>query len=171
MTRSPLIAAPCLSQPLGSPSPRQRGWGRLGAVVLLALVAAAASATAPLTAAQLAAVADQSTVELTTTGRKSGQQRPVTIWFVVDDQGRLFVQSGGGGTTDWYRNLLETPAVTLRIGDLRASAISTPIGDAAETARVHELFRQKYLRARIFDWFGGETGRGKVVRLDALTSG
>ena len=58
---------------------------------------------------------DEATVELTTTGRSSGQARTVTIWFVRDGD-RLYVQSGKEGTTDWYRNLLKTPTVTLQIG-------------------------------------------------------
>ena len=49
---------------------------------------------------------DASTLELTTSGRKSGQPRTATIWFVYDD--RLYVQSGKEGKTDWYRNLLKT---------------------------------------------------------------
>jgi deazaflavin-dependent oxidoreductase (nitroreductase family) len=140
-------------------------------LLAIALLAAAApAATAPLDGARLAAVADESTIELTTTGRRSGQPRRVTIWFVVDAQGRLFVQSGSGGRTDWYRNLLKTPAVAFRIGDLRGAATATPIADAAETARVHGLFHAKYLRARLLGWLGGETGRGKVVRLADPTS-
>lgn len=135
-------------------------------LVALLLACALPVRAAPLSAAQLAAVADQSTIELTTTGRSSGEPRRVTIWFVVDAQGRLFVQSGGDGATDWYRNLLKTPAVTFRIGELRGAATAVPIEAADETARVHALFHDKYLRARILGWFGGDTGRGKVVRLD-----
>lgn len=140
----------------------------LGFVCLLALAPAArAGGTVP--AAQLRSYQDASTIELTTTGRRSGQPRTVTIWFVVDDQGRLYVQSGQEGRTDWYRNLRQTPAVTMRIGELAMRGVATPIDDAAEVARVHELFRQKYLRARLTAWFGGEVGHGKVVQLGELS--
>jgi deazaflavin-dependent oxidoreductase (nitroreductase family) len=135
---------------------------------LLALLAAPAAAGGPVYEAQLRTFAEASTVALTTIGRKSGEPRTVTIWFVVDAQGRLYVQSGSGGTTDWYQNLRQTPAVSLLIGELAMTARAEPIDDAAETARVHELYRQKYLRARITGWFGGEVGHGRVVALTDL---
>ena len=144
---------------------------RRGVLVLVCLLAVASAARAGGTVprSQLRSYEDASTIELTTTGRSSGQPRTVTIWFAVDDQGRLYVQSGKDGHTDWYRNLLKTPAVTMRIGELAMSGVATPIDDPAEVARVHELFRQKYLRARITAWFGGEVGHGKVVELRELS--
>jgi deazaflavin-dependent oxidoreductase (nitroreductase family) len=137
------------------------------ALVLAALLAAvpAVRVGGAVPVAQLRSYQDASTIELTTTGRTSGKPRTVTIWFAVDDQGRLYVQSGRGGRTDWYQNLLKTPAVTMRIGELSMRGVAKPIDDAAEVARVHELFRQKYLRARLTAWFGGEVGRGRVVEL------
>lgn len=138
---------------------------RATAAVLLALLAAGTAAAG--TADDLRAVADQSTVELTTVGRRSGQPRTVTIWFVVDAS-RLYVQAGSGGSADWYRNLAANPALSLRIGSLALRGRARPIDDAGETARVHALFEQKYLRARVFGWFGGQTGHGKVVVIEQL---
>jgi hypothetical protein len=81
---------------------------------------------------------------------------------------RIYLQSGKDGQTDWYRNLLKTPAVTVKIGDRQFRAHARPIDDAAETLRVHELFKRKYWTARIMSWFGGAFGAGKVVRVDGL---
>ena len=111
------------------------------------------------------AVRDASTLELTTTGRKSGKPRTVTIWFVVDD--RLYVQSGKEGKTDWYQNVVANPAVTVKIGDNEFRGQARTITDGAETARVHELFKQKYFSARVMSWFSaGGFGSGKVVAID-----
>jgi deazaflavin-dependent oxidoreductase (nitroreductase family) len=132
-----------------------------GAALLLATEARAVSADA------LRAVANESTVRLTTVGRTSAQPRPVTIWFVCDGE-RIYVQSGKDGKTDWYRNLLKTPGVTLQIGALTLHGQARPIDDAREIERVHALFAQKYLRARVMGWFGSQVGRGQVVRIDAL---
>lgn len=135
---------------------------------LLALAAVSAQAGGNVYVGQLRMYQEASTVELTTTGRKSGEPRTVTIWFVVDQQGRLYVQSGSGGKADWYLNLLKTPAVGARIAELVMGGVARPIDDLTEVARVHELFRQKYLRARLTGWFGGEVGHGKVVQIDEL---
>lgn len=111
-----------------------------------------------------AAWRDASTVELTTIGRKSGQPRTVTIWFVYGD--RLYVQSGKDGKTDWYQNLLKTPAVTVKVGEREMQGQAKPVEDPAEAARVHELFKQKYLSARVMSWFGGGFGTGKAVAIE-----
>jgi deazaflavin-dependent oxidoreductase (nitroreductase family) len=113
--------------------------------------------------------ANRSTLELTTIGRKSGKPHSATVWFVYEGGADcLYVQSGKSGETDWYLNLLKTAAVTVKIGERRLSGQATAIDDAAETARVHGLFKRKYFTARIMSWFGGGFGAGKVVRIDHL---
>jgi deazaflavin-dependent oxidoreductase (nitroreductase family) len=146
-------------------------WGQAGsrrfavstwaAIVIVVLLASSAAAVTEQALREVAA--------LTTSGRTSGKPRSVMIWFVYD-AGKVYVQSGKGGTTDWYRNLLKTPAVTLKIGDVETPGTAQPIDDRAETARVHELFKQKYLSARVMSWFGGGFGTGKVVRIDVPAS-
>jgi deazaflavin-dependent oxidoreductase (nitroreductase family) len=131
-----------------------------GALLLVAAVRVAG-------AADLAGVADQATLELTTVGRTSGQSHTTTIWFVRQGD-HIYVQSGKEGKTDWYRNALKHPAVTVRIGTLALRGRARSIDDAAETARVHELFVQKYMRARVVGWFGGSSGHGKVMVIDGL---
>ena len=52
---------------------------------------------------------------LTTTGRVSGRPHTIEIWFAL--QGRtLYLLSGGGDRSDWVRNLLAWPEVTVRLG-------------------------------------------------------
>ena len=138
------------------------------AAALLALAATSAVGGGPVYVGQLAVYQEKSTLEITTTGRKSGEPRSTTIWFVVDDKGRLYVQAGSGGKADWYLNLLKTPAVTVQIAELTMTGVAKPIDDLTEVERVHELFRRKYLRAKLTAWFGGEVGRGKVVQIDQL---
>jgi len=120
-----------------------------------------------LTADQLRAIDARSEVELSTTGRRSGQARTVTIWFVRDGE-RVYVQSGKEGKTDWYRNVLASPAVTLRFGAQRLRGRARAVEDTGEAERVHGLFEQKYLSARVMGWFGGGFGHGKVVLIDEL---
>jgi deazaflavin-dependent oxidoreductase (nitroreductase family) len=52
---------------------------------------------------------------LTTAGRVSGRPHTIEIWFAL--RGRtLYVLSGGADRSDWVRNLLVWPEVTVRIG-------------------------------------------------------
>ena len=117
------------------------------------------------TRADLEKVADQSTVELTTLGRKSGKPHTTPIWFVYD-QGRLYLQAGRGGKTDWYLNLQKNPQMTLKIDTLTFSGKAKLITDPKEIERVHGLFASKYLRARLAGMVGSSIGHGKVVEVE-----
>ena len=117
------------------------------------------------TRAELEKVADQSTAELTTIGRKSGNPHTTPIWFVYD-QGRLYLQAGKGGKTDWYLNLKKNPQMTLKIDMLTFSGTAKFITDPKETERIHSLFASKYLRARLAGMVGSSIGHGKVVEVE-----
>jgi len=119
----------------------------------------------PPTRAELEKVADQSTVELTTIGRKSGKPHTKPIWFVYD-QGHLYLQSGSEGKTDWYLNLKKNPQLTLKIDTITFSGKAKFIDDAKETERIHGLFSSKYLRARVAGMVGSSVGHGKVVEVE-----
>jgi deazaflavin-dependent oxidoreductase (nitroreductase family) len=66
-------------------------------------------------------LANEDFAYLTTTGRRSGKQHTVEIWFALHD-GRLYMLSGGGDRADWVKNLKRTPAVRVRIGTQSTSA-------------------------------------------------
>jgi deazaflavin-dependent oxidoreductase (nitroreductase family) len=52
---------------------------------------------------------------LTTTGRVSGRPHTIEIWFALQDR-TLYLLSGGGDRSDWVRNLLRHPEVSVRLG-------------------------------------------------------
>ena len=52
---------------------------------------------------------------LTTTGRVSGRPHTIEIWFALQDD-TLYLLSGGGDRSDWVRNLISRPEVTVRVG-------------------------------------------------------
>ena len=85
----------------------------LGALCLTATVLAGDDAPLPEVSSALARIKDGSNIEITTTGRKTGKPHTRPIWYVVDD-GKVLVQSGKDGKTDWYQNVKKTPAVTLK---------------------------------------------------------
>ncbi len=76
-----------------------------------------------------AAFAPRKHVRLTTRGRKSGQPRTVTIWFVADDERAISVQHTTAAAAQWYRNLLADPAGTVDFGDGPLAARATAIRD------------------------------------------
>ena len=65
-------------------------------------------------------------LELTTTGRTTGQARTVLLTYLRDPRGYIVIASNAGSTDDpaWWRNLRSHPGASVRIGravrDVRA---------------------------------------------------
>ena len=82
-------------------------------------------------------------VEITVTGRRSGRDRSLLVWFVQEDD-KLFLLPLKGTDTEWYRNVLKTPAIRLAAGGAEATATATPTTDPAKVSAVVEKFRTKH---------------------------
>jgi deazaflavin-dependent oxidoreductase (nitroreductase family) len=102
----------------------------------------------------LTAYARRSTLRLTTIGRRSGKAHTVTIWFVVADAQRLYVQHARGPTADWFKNLRKNSAVQVDVGDGPLPAVARELTDPVEVARVLRLIRRKYWFAWVFQVLG-----------------
>jgi deazaflavin-dependent oxidoreductase (nitroreductase family) len=91
---------------------------------------------------------------LTTTGRVSGQSREIEIWFGLED-GVLYMLSGGRDRSDWVKNLIADPAVSVRIGDERHVGRARVVTEAGEDERARRLLFDKYsdrYRGELSDW-------------------
>jgi deazaflavin-dependent oxidoreductase (nitroreductase family) len=83
------------------------------------------------------ALENDRTIDITTTGRTSGEPRRIEVWRYRYD-GRIFL-SGSPGTRDWYANLLAHPGLTYHLkGSAHADlpAVARPITDEAERREV-----------------------------------
>lgn len=136
----------------------------LGALCLTSAAFSADDTPLPEVASALARIRDGSNIEITTTGRKSGKPHTRPIWYVVDD-GKILVQSGKDGKTDWYQNVRKTPAVTLKADRYTFRARGRLLTDPNDVERVRALFLDKYTSARLLSWVGSGIGRGLPVEL------
>lgn len=82
-------------------------------------------------------------VEITVTGRRSGRDRSLLVWFVQEDD-KLFLLPLKGTETEWYRNVLKTPTMRLARGGAEATAKPTPLTDPAQVSAVVAKFRAKH---------------------------
>lgn len=87
------------------------------------------------------ALAHDRVVDITTTGRRSGQPRRIEIWM-FNVGGSLYI-SGWPGPRDWYANILAAPELTLHLkesahADLPARA--RPVTEPAERRAIIEQF-------------------------------
>jgi deazaflavin-dependent oxidoreductase (nitroreductase family) len=101
------------------------------------------------------ALENDRTIDITTTGRNSGEPRRIEIWRYRYD-GRTFL-SGSPGTRDWYANLVANPEFTFHLkGSVQADlpAVARPITDDAERREVIVGIREELGRgsADVEDW-------------------
>ena len=91
----------------------------------------------------LKALKDADEIELTVTGRSSGRPISRPVWF-VQEGGILYLLPVMGGDSQWYRNVLKTPAITLTVDGVKWNGKATPITQPARVREVVEKFRAKY---------------------------
>ena len=74
---------------------------------------------------------------LTTTGRRSGQQRTMPLLYIVDGNSKVVVASYAGAEHHpaWYHNLLAHPEVTVQAGS-SVQEMRAEVADPAEHARL-----------------------------------
>jgi deazaflavin-dependent oxidoreductase (nitroreductase family) len=133
-------------------------------VAALAGLASAEEPPLPEVAAALARIQNRSTIDLTTTGRKTAKEHTKPIWFVVSD-GKIIVQAGKDGKADWYLNLLKTPAALVRRDGYLFRVRAKPVTDPARVEAIHRMFLDKYTSAWLLSFFGSSIGRGRPVEL------
>jgi deazaflavin-dependent oxidoreductase (nitroreductase family) len=77
------------------------------------------------------------------TGRKSGRNISLPIWFVAEGD-KVYLLPVKGSDTQWYKNLLNSPTIRISVRGAEAEFKAIPITDAAEVSSVVGRFRGKY---------------------------
>jgi hypothetical protein len=82
-------------------------------------------------------------IQLTVTGRVSDRKISQPVWFVQED-GILYLLPVKGSDTEWFKNVLKNPTITLSAGRVGLSRKATPLTNPAKVRGVVEKFRGKY---------------------------
>ena len=88
---------------------------------------------------------------LTTTGRVTGKPHEIEIWFVVHDN-TLHLMAGGKYESDWMKNLLKNPSVSVRIANQTFAGTARIVTDETEEMKVRYALAEKYQ-----EWEEGRT--------------
>jgi hypothetical protein len=91
----------------------------------------------------LKALKNSDEVELTVVGRSSGRPSSRPVWF-VHDGGTLYLLPVTGSDSEWYKNVLKTPTITLTVDSVKWEGKAIPITDPVKVRDVVEKFRTKY---------------------------
>jgi deazaflavin-dependent oxidoreductase (nitroreductase family) len=82
-------------------------------------------------------------VEITVTGRKSGQSHSCPVWFVLEGE-ILYLVPMRGSDSDWYKNLGQKPALRVTVGGKTFSASAHLLTEEKSVKEVVQKFRAKY---------------------------
>jgi hypothetical protein len=83
-------------------------------------------------------------IELTVTGRISGRKTSRPVWF-VEERNKVYLLPISGSDSEWYKNVLKNPTVTLSANEVTYTTKVRPIEDSAKVVgEVIEKFRAKY---------------------------
>ena len=96
------------------------------------------------------------TIDITTTGRRSGQPRRIEIWMMVVDD-RFFI-TGTPGPRDWLANLRADPEFVVHV------RTTTPADlDAVASEVVDEPTRRVVLEHLTTSWYRGQAPLDELV--------
>ena len=92
---------------------------------------------------------DDPTIDITTTGRRTGQPRRIEIWM-LDVDGRFFI-TGTPGRRDWLANLIDQPSLVVHLkrrAHLDLPARAQLVTDAVTRRRVVEHLSAHWYRTQ-----------------------
>jgi|SRR4029434_1731048 len=103
-------------------------------------------------------------ISITVVGRHSGRTITLPVWFVSTDDGLLLLPVYGS-QTQWYRNLLKNPTITIQAGSERRTLQARTLRDARAVRKVIREFHEKYTPEMIARLYPGPLNAAVKVRL------
>lgn len=89
------------------------------------------------------ALEDRSELEITVKGRRSKEEHSTPVWFVHEGS-KVYLLPVKGSETNWYRNILRNPDMTLAAGRSSVRVQAKSITEPNLVQNVIKLFAAKY---------------------------
>ena len=91
-------------------------------------------------------------IKITVTGRKSGRKISNPVWFVFEND-TLYLVPVGGSDTQWYKNVLKNPAISIDARGAEAEWKAVAVTDKKQVSSIVEKFREKYGAADVKTYY------------------
>jgi deazaflavin-dependent oxidoreductase (nitroreductase family) len=91
-------------------------------------------------------------IHITVTGRKTGREVSIPVWFVFEDD-KLYLVPVQGSDTQWYKNVLKNPKMRIAARDAKGEFDAVPNTDSKQVAAIVEKFRAKYGAADVKKYY------------------
>ena len=98
------------------------------------------------------ALRDREEITITVKGRRSGRDIKLPVWFTLEGK-TLWLLPVHGSRTQWFRNVLADPTITLRAGRQALTAAGRPSRTRSVVRRVVEQFRKKYTAKLVAQYY------------------
>jgi hypothetical protein len=82
-------------------------------------------------------------ISISVVGRRTGRIVTLPVWFTSQED-TLWLLPVYGSRTQWFRDLLQHPEITIKIGSERRTFPIRPLKSAAAVRRVVRSFGEKY---------------------------
>ena len=116
----------------------------------------------------LSQLKNESYCYLTTTGRVTGNPHEIEIWFGLKET-TLYLLSGNMDRSDWVKNLLKDPSVTVRIADQTFKATARLVTDKQEEMSARNMVADKYNERKVNGSLSNYARSALVVGIDFET--
>jgi hypothetical protein len=93
-------------------------------------------------------------LQITVTGRRSGREFSMPIWFVREGK-TVFLMPVRGSKNQWYRNVLKSRRIKISSGKVSLELSAKPIDDLKRVASVADKFRKKHGVAEVKKYYAG----------------
>ena len=104
---------------------------------------------------------------LTTIGRVTGKPHEIEIWFGCKGD-TIYLLSQGMDRSDWVKNLLKNPSVTVRVGEQTFSATARLVKDDKEEMMARNLHADKYNERKVNGSLSGWARTALPVAVDLI---
>ncbi len=91
-------------------------------------------------------------ITLTVTGRKSGKDISVPVWFIVEGD-QFYLLPVHGSDTQWYLNVLKNPRIRIDAGGETTELRVKTMTDSKSVKSVVDKFRDKYTAADVRKYY------------------
>ncbi len=97
-------------------------------------------------------LSDAEEIQLGVIGRRTGRKRTRPVWFALEG-GTVYLLPVAGSDTEWYKNVLEHPRITLAAKGTRWTGRARPITSRAKVRTVVKRFRAKHGAADVKKYY------------------
>jgi deazaflavin-dependent oxidoreductase (nitroreductase family) len=91
-------------------------------------------------------------LQITVTGRKTGEERSTPVWFVREGK-TLLLLPVRGSKNQWYKNMLKSKRIKISSGKILLDLSARPITESKKVASVADKFRKKHGAANVKKYY------------------